>query len=121
MICFDQVGRDKIFLKIDLRSRYHQVRIKDEGIPKISFHTRYEHYKFVVTSFGLTNAPTKFMCMMNNIFSKYLDKFLLVFIDDILVYSKNKKEHKEHLRIVLWVLREHQLYAKFSKFNFYKP
>ena len=71
--------------------------------------------------FGLTNAPAKFMCMMNNIFSKYLDKFVLVFIDDILVYSKNKEEHEEHLHIVLRVLREHQLYAKFSKCDFYKP
>ena len=71
--------------------------------------------------FGLTNAPTIFMCMMNNIFSRYLDKFILVFIDDILVYSKNKEEHEEHLRVVLQVLREHQLYAKFSKCDFYKP
>ena len=72
-------------------------------------------------SFGLTNAPANFMCMMNNIFSKYLDKFVLVFIDDILVYFKNKEEHKEHLRIVLRVLRENELYAKFSKYDFYKP
>ena len=71
--------------------------------------------------FGLTNAPTKFMCVMNNIFNKYMDKFVLVFIDNILVYSKNKEEHEEHLCIVLWVLREHQLYAKFSKCDFYKP
>ena len=76
---------------------------------------------FVVMSFGLTNAPMKFMCMMNNIFSRYLDKFVLVFIDDILVYSKNKEEHEEHLRKVLQVLREHHLYAKFSKCDFYKP
>ena len=79
---------------------------------------RYRNYEFVVMSFGLTNAPIDFMCMMNNIFNRYLDKFVLVFIDDILVYSKNKEEH---LRIVLQVLREHQLYAKFSKCDFYKP
>ena len=94
MICFDQVGGDKIFFKIDLRSRYHQVRIKDEGIPKIAFRMRYEHYKFVVMSFGLINAPVNFICMMNTIFSRYLDKFVLVFIDDILVFSKNKKNMK---------------------------
>ena len=82
---------------------------------------RYEQYKFVVMLFGLTNAPTKFMSMMNNIFSRYLDKFVSVFIDDILVYSKNKEENAEHLRVVLQVLREHQLYTKFSKGNFYKP
>ena len=79
------------------------------------------HYEFVVMSFGLTNAPTDFMCMMNNIFNRYLDKFVSVFIYDILVYSKNKEEHEEHLRIVLQVLREHQLYTKFSKCDFYKP
>ena len=82
---------------------------------------RYRHYKFEVMPFGLTNAPANFMCMMNNIFSKYLDKFVLVFIDDILVYSRNKEEHEEHLHIVLRVLREHHLYAKFSKCDFYKP
>ena len=98
---FDQVGGAKIFLKIDLRSEYHQVRIRDEDIPKIAFRTRYGHYEFVVMLFGLTNAPTKFMCMMNKIFCKYLDKFVLVFIDNILVYSNNKEEHEEHLRIVL--------------------
>ena len=89
--------------------------------PRPLFCTRYGHYEFVVMPFGLTNEPTKFMCMMNNIFSKYLDKFVLVFVDDILVYSKNKEEHEEHLRIVLRVLREHQLYAKFSKCEFYQP
>ena len=118
---FDQVRGAKIFSKIDLRSNYHQARIWDEDILKTSFHMRYGHYDFVVIPFGLTNAPTKFMCMMNNIFSKYLDKFVLVFIDDILVYSNNKEEHEEHLGIVIWVLREHHLYANFSKCDFYKP
>ena len=102
---FDQVVGAKIFLKIDLRSGYHQVRIRDENIPKTAFRTRYGHYEFVVIQFGLTNAPANFMCMKKNIFSKYLDKFVLVFIDNILVYSKNKEEHEEHLRIVLQVLR----------------
>ena len=79
------------------------------------------HYKFVVIPFGLTNTPVNFMCMMNNIFSKYVDNFVLAVIDDILVYWKNKEEHVEHLRVVLQLLREHQLYANFSKYDFYKP
>ena len=118
---FDQVGGAKIFSKIDLRSKYHQVRIRDKDIHKTSFRMRYRHYMFLVILFGLTNVPTNFMCMMNIIFSKYLDKFILVCIDNILVYSKNKEEHEEHLRIVLRVLWEHQLYTKFSKYDFYKP
>ena len=118
---FDQVGGAIIFWNIDLRYQYHIVRIHDHDIHKTAFCTRYGHYEFVVIPFGLTNAPMNFMCMMNKIFSKYLDKFILVFIDDILVYSKNKEEHEEHLRKVLRVLREHHLYAKFSKCDFYKP
>ena len=118
---FDQVGGAKIFSKIDLHFWYHQVRIHDEDIHKIAFRTRYGHYEFVVMSFGLTNLPVNFMCMMNSIFSKYQYKFSLVFIDDILLYSMSKEEHKEHLSIVLRVLREHQLYAKFSKCDFYQP
>jgi hypothetical protein len=98
---FDQVGGAKIFSKLDLRSDYHQVRIKDKDINKTTFRTRYRHYESVVIPFGLTNAPTTFMCLMNNIFSQYLDKFIVVFIDDILVYSKMEEEHDEHLRIVL--------------------
>ena len=87
---FDQVGGDRIFSKIDLRSRYYQVWIHDEDIHKTSFRTRYIHYEFVVMSFGLTNAPANFMCMMNNIFSRYLDKLVLVFIEYIFIYSNNK-------------------------------
>jgi hypothetical protein len=117
---FDQVGGENIFSKLDLRSSYHSVRIKDEYISKTTFRMRYGHYEFVVIPFGLTNAPTTFMCLMNNIFSQYLDKFVLVFIDDILVYSKTKEEHKEHLRIVLKTLRKHKLYAKFDKCDFYQ-
>ena len=96
-------------------------RIRDKYISKTAFHTRYGHYEFVVMSFGLTNAPANVMCMMKIISSKYLDKFVLVFIDDILFYSTNKEEHEEHLCILLQVLREHQLYANFSKCDFYKP
>jgi hypothetical protein len=117
---FDQLGGASIFSKIDLRSRYHQVRIKGEDIHKTAFRTRYAHYEFVVVPFGLTNALATFMCLMNNVLSKFLDKFVLVFIDDILIYSKNRGEHEEHLRIVLQVLREHQPYAKFSKCDFFQ-
>ena len=94
--------------------------IKNEDIFKAAFRTRHGHYEFIVMPFGLTNAPTVFMCLMNDVLHKYLDKFIVVFIDDILFYSKSKEEHEEHLKIVLQELREHQLYAKFSKCNFFK-
>jgi hypothetical protein len=98
---------------------YHHIRIKEEDIHKTAFRTRYGHYEFVVVSFRLTNAPVVFMCLMNDIFRNYLDKFVIVFMDDILIYSKSKEEHEHHLRLVLQVLREHQLYAKLSKCSFY--
>jgi hypothetical protein len=116
---FDQLGGVSIFSKIDLRSGYHKVRIKGEDIHKTTFQTRFGNYEFVGVPFGLTNAPATFMCLMNNVLSKFLDKFVLVFIDDILIYSKNREEHEEHLRLVLQVLREHQLYAKFNKCDFF--
>ena len=96
------------------------MRINDEYIHKTAFRTRYGHYEFTVVPFGLTNAPATFICLMNNVLSKYLDKFVLVFLDDILVYSRNEKECEEHLRMVLQVLREDQLYAKLRKCEFYK-
>jgi hypothetical protein len=117
---FDQLKDARIFSKMYLRSKYHQVRIKDEDINKNSFRTRYGHYEFTVVPFGLSNAPTVFMCLMNGVFRDYLDKFFIVFLDDILVYSKLEEEHEQHLRMVLQVLREHQLYAKLSKCSFYK-
>ena len=109
-----------MFSKIDLRSSYHQVRIKEEDITKTTFRTRYGNYEFVVLPFQLTNALATFMSFMNNIFHQYLDKFVLIFIDDILIYFRTVEEHKEHLQIVLQVLREHQLYAKYSKCDFFK-
>ena len=109
----------KVFSKIDLRSGYHQLKIREQDIPKTTFTTRYRLYEYTVMLFGLTNAPAYFMNMMNKVFMEFLDKFVVVFIDDILVYSKNEEEHQEHLRLVLGKLREHQLYAKFSKCEFW--
>jgi len=117
-ILFNQLASAKVFSKIDLRSSYHQIKIRPEDIPKIVFSTRYGLYEYLVMSFGLTNAPAYFMYLMNSVFLPKLDKFVVVFIDDILIYSKNKEEHVEHLRIVLTRLREHKLYAKFSKCEF---
>ena len=108
-----------MFSNLDLRSSYHQLRIKESDIPKTTFCTRYGHYEFLVMPFGLKNAPVAFMDLMNKVFRSYLDKFVVVFVDDILIYSKNKQEHKEHLMIVLSVLRKQQLYAKFSKCEFW--
>ena len=115
---FDQLKGVGIFSKIDLRSGYHQLRIAEEDIPKTAFRTRYGHYEFTVMPFGLTNAPASFMDLMNRTFQQYLDGFVVVFIDDILVYSKDREEHEEHLRRVLKILREKRLYAKFSKCEF---
>ncbi|KAL8148658.1 hypothetical protein AgCh_005865 [Apium graveolens] len=116
---FNQLKGAKYFSKIDLRSKYHQLKIKPEDIPKTSFRTRYSHYEFLVMSFGLTNAPAAFMDLMNIIFKEYLDKFVIVFIDDILIYSKSTEDHAEHLRTTLEILRKKKLYAKFSKCEFW--
>jgi hypothetical protein len=108
-----------MFSKIDLRSGYHQLRIRPSDIPKMTFITKYGLYEFTVMSFGLTNAPAVFMNLMNNIFMDYLDKFVVVFIDDILIYSQSEEKHVDHLKMVLQRLREHQLYAKLSKCEFW--
>ena len=107
-----------MYSKIDLRSRYHQLRVQKGDVPKTVFRTCYEHYEFLVMSFGLTIAPTAFMDLMNRVFQLYLDKFFIVFINDIQVNSGNPKEHSEYLRIMLQTLREQQLYAKLSKCQF---
>ena len=117
---FDQMKGEAVFSKIDLRSGYYQLRIKEEDISKIAFRTQFGHYEFVVVPFGLTNAPAVFMSLMNGVFRKYLDQFVQVFLDDILIYSKNEKEHEKHLRVVLTCLRENQLYGKLSKCSFFQ-
>jgi hypothetical protein len=115
---FDQLWGASVFSKIDLRSGYHQLKVPECDIPKTAFVSRYGLYEFTVMSFGLTNAPVYFMYMMNKVFMEYLDKFVVVFIDDILVYSRNEEEHEGHLRLVLQKLRDHKLHAKLSKCDF---
>jgi hypothetical protein len=116
---FDQLKGACVFLKIDLRSEYHQLKITTSDIPKTTFITQYGLYEYTVMSFGLTNAPAYFMYLMNKVFTEYLDKFVVVFIDDILIVSKNAEEHDEHLYLVLQKLRENQLYAKLNNCEFW--
>ncbi|GJV56622.1 putative reverse transcriptase domain-containing protein [Tanacetum coccineum] len=118
---FDQLQGSSIYSKIDLRSGYHQLRVREQDIPKTAFRTRYGHYEFQVMPFGLTNAPAVFMDLMNRVCKPYLDKFVIVFIDDILIYSRDEKEHEEHLKAILELLKKEQLYAKFSKCEFWIP
>ncbi|GJX06216.1 putative reverse transcriptase domain-containing protein [Tanacetum coccineum] len=118
---FDQLQGSSVYSKIDLRSVYHQLRVREEDIPKMTFRTRYGHYEFQVMPFGLTNAPAVFMDLMNRMCKPFLDKFVIVFIDDILIYSRNKKEHEEHLKAILELLKKEELCAKFSKCEFWLP
>ena len=116
---FDQLRGARVYSKIDLRTCYHQLRVRETDILKIAFRTRYGHFEFTVMLFGLTNVPTAFMDLMHRVFQLYLDQFVIVFVDDILIYFQSKSEHEDHLRIVLQLLRDHQLYAKFSKCEFW--
>ena len=116
---FDQLQRSRVYSKIDLRSGYHQLRVQESDVPKTAFRTCYGHYEFMVMPFGLTNAPATFMDLMNRVLQPYLDRFVIVFIDDILMYSGSSEEHSEHLMIVLQSLKEQQLYAKLSKCQFW--
>jgi hypothetical protein len=116
---FDQMKGASVLLKINLRSRYHQLKIRESDIPKTAFRTRYGLYEYTTMSFVLRNAPSYFVYFMNKVFIEYLDKFVVVFIDDILIFSKMEEEHEKHLRLVLEKLRSNQLYAKFSKCEFW--
>lgn len=116
---FDQLRASKWFSKINLRSGYHKMRVRDEDVPKTVFRTRYGHFEFVAIPFGLTNALAVFMDLMNRVFKSYLDRFVIVFIDDILVYSASKEDHREYWRIVLETLCSHRLYAKLLKCEFW--
>ena len=116
---FDQLRGARVYSKIDLHTNYHKLRVREADIPKTTFRTRYGHFEFTVMPFGLTNALRAFMDLMHRVFQPYLDQFVVVFVNDILIYSKSEKEHEGHLRIVLQVLRDHQLYAKSSKCEFF--
>ena len=115
---FDQLRGARVYSKIDLHTSYHQLRVRKADIPKTAFKTQYVNFEFTVMPFGLTNAPAAFMDLMYRVFQSYLDRFIVVLIDDILIYSKSEEEHEGHLRIVPQILRDHQLYAKFSKCEF---
>ena len=116
---FDQLRGARVYSKIDLRTGYHLLRVRETDIPKTSFKTCYGHFEFTVIPFGLTNMPAAFMDLMHRVFQPYLDQLVVVFMDDILIYSQSKEEHEDHLRVVLQRLRDHRLYAKFSKCEFW--
>jgi hypothetical protein len=118
-ILFDQLAGARVFSKVGLRSGYHQIKIHPEDIPKTAFSTRYGLHEYLVMSFGLTNAPAHFMYLMNSVFMPELDKFVVIFIDDILIYFKSEEEHAQYFQVILQRLRDHQLYAKFSKCAFW--
>jgi hypothetical protein len=118
-ILFDQLASTKVFSKVNLHSSYHQIKICSDDVPKTAFSTRYGLYEYFIMSFGLTNAPAQFMYLMNSVFMPELDKFVMVFINDILIYSKSEEEHVQHLQIILQPFYDHQLYAKFNKCAFW--
>ena len=115
---FDQLRGARVYSKINLRTGYHQLRVREADIPKTAFRTRYGHFEFTVMPFGLTNSLATFMDLMHKVFQPYLDQFIVVFVDVILIYSQSEEEHDHHLRVVMQLLRDHQLYAKFSKCEF---
>ena len=116
---FDQLKGARVYSKIDLHTGYHQLRVREADIPKIAFRMRYGHFEFTMMPFGLMNALVLFMDLMHRVFQPYLDQFSIVFVDDIFIYSQFEEEHEDYLRIVLQALREHRLYAKISKSEFY--
>ncbi|GKB54823.1 putative reverse transcriptase domain-containing protein [Tanacetum coccineum] len=118
---FDQLPGSSVFSKIDQRSGYHQLRVREDDIPKTAFMTRYGHYKFQVMPFVLTNALAIFMDMMNRVCKLYLDKFVIIFIDEILIYFKSKEDHEEHVKLILEFIKKEELYAKFSKCELWLP
>ena len=115
---FDHLRGARVYSKIDLCTGYHQLRVRETNIPMTAFKMRYGLFEFTVMLFGLTNAPIAFVDLMHRVFQPYLDQFVIVFVDDILIYSQLEREHEDHLRIVLQLLRDHQLYVKFSKCEF---
>ena len=119
MILFYRLRGARVYSKIDLRTGYHQLRVRKTNIPKTAFRMRYEHFEFTVMPFGLTNAPEVFMDHMYRVFQLYLDQFVVVFVADILIYSQSEWEHEYNLRIILQLLRDHQLYTKFNKCEFW--
>ena len=116
---FNQMRGARVYFKIDLGTGYHQLRVREEDVPKTTFRMRYGHFEFTVMPFELTNAPTTFKDLMHRVFQPYQDRFVVVFVDDILIYSKSEEDHESHLRIVLQILKDHQLYAKFNKCEFW--
>ena len=116
---FDQLKGARVYSKIYLRTSYHQLRVREVNISKTAFQTCYGHFEFTMMPFGLTNAPATFMDLMNRVFQPYLDQFVVVFVDDILIYSQSEEEHEDHLRVLLQLLRDHQLYSKFNKCKFW--
>ena len=116
---FDQLRGERVYSKLDLYTSYHQLRVREANIPKTVFRMRYRHFEFIVMPSGLTNAPATFIDLMHRVFQPYLDQFVVLFVENISIYSQPEEKHEDYLRIVLQALREHQLYEKFSKWEFW--